>query len=61
MSQEYELTVQDRDGLIFTKTELAAIGAQLPNWWENGTGEFEGVGDAWSGTKDGANLLNLPR
>ena len=38
MSHEYELSVMDRDGLIYTKTELAAIGAQLPNWWEDGTG-----------------------
>ena len=61
MSKEYELSVQDRDGLIYTKTELATIGAQLPNWWESGVGEYAGAPDAWSGTKDGANLLNLGR
>ena len=57
MSQEYELSVTGRDGLIYTKIELVAIGAQLPNWWESGTGEFSGVPDAWSGKKDGNNLL----
>jgi formate hydrogenlyase subunit 6/NADH:ubiquinone oxidoreductase subunit I len=57
MSHEYELSVMDRDGLIYTKTELAAIGAQLPNWWEDGTGEFAGAPDAWAGTRDGKALL----
>src|ERR687898_124434 len=37
--------------------ELAAIGAQLPNWWEDGTGEFAGAPDAWAGTRDGKALL----
>jgi len=59
MSGEYELSVTDRDGLIYTKTELAAIGAQLPNWWESGSGEFDGVADAWSGSKDGTNLIGM--
>ena len=36
MSGEYELSVLDRDGLIYTKTELATIGAQAPIWWEAG-------------------------
>jgi NADH-quinone oxidoreductase subunit I len=57
MSHEYELSVLDRDGLIYTKTELAAIGGQLPNWWEDGTGEFAGAPDAWAGTRDGKALL----
>jgi NADH-quinone oxidoreductase subunit I len=57
MSHEYELSVMERDGLIYTKTELAAIGAQLPNWWEDGTGEFSGAPDAWAGTRDGKALL----
>jgi hypothetical protein len=57
MSHEYELSVRDRDGLIYTKTELAAIGGQLPNWWEAGTGEFGGAPDAWAGTEDGKALL----
>lgn len=38
MSHEYELSVLERDGLIYTKTELAQIGAQMPNWWESGVG-----------------------
>ncbi len=38
MSQEYELTVLDRDGLVYTKTELAEIGAQAPIWWDSGVG-----------------------
>jgi NADH-quinone oxidoreductase chain I len=37
MSGEYELSVLDRDGLVYTKTELAAIGAQAPVWWEAGS------------------------
>jgi NADH-quinone oxidoreductase subunit I len=60
MSDVYELSVMDRDGLIYTKIELASIGAQLPNWWEDGTGEFDGVPDAWAGTRAGKNLLRLP-
>lgn len=35
MSGEYELAVPSRDGLIYTKTELAAIGAQNPSWWDS--------------------------
>ena len=38
MSQEYELSVLERDGLIYTKTELATIGAQAPTWWDSGVG-----------------------
>ena len=33
MSKEFELSVQDRDGLIYTKTELATIGGQTVTWW----------------------------
>jgi NADH-quinone oxidoreductase chain I len=35
MSKEYELAVQDRNGLIFTKTELAQIGSQTDDWWSS--------------------------
>src|SRR5688572_29366400 len=35
MSKEYELAVQDRSGLIFTKTELAQIGSQTDDWWSS--------------------------
>jgi formate hydrogenlyase subunit 6/NADH:ubiquinone oxidoreductase subunit I len=35
MSKEYELSVQDRDGLVYTKTELATIGGQSPSWWDD--------------------------
>lgn len=38
MSHELELSVRERDGLIYTKTELATIGAQSPVWWEAGSG-----------------------
>lgn len=38
MSQEYELTVMEREGLVYTKTELATIGGQSPIWWESGVG-----------------------
>ncbi len=38
MSHQNELTVPDRDGLIYTRTELATIGAQTPIWWETGLG-----------------------
>ncbi|MBA2753509.1 MAG: NADH-quinone oxidoreductase subunit I [Chloroflexota bacterium] len=38
MSDEYELSVTERDGLIYTKTELAAIGTQSAVWWEAGSG-----------------------
>jgi NADH-quinone oxidoreductase chain I len=34
MSGEYEQSVLDREGLIYVKTELAAIGSQRPSWWE---------------------------
>jgi formate hydrogenlyase subunit 6/NADH:ubiquinone oxidoreductase subunit I len=60
MSSEYELSVMERDGLIYTKIELAAIGQQIPNWWEQGTGEYEGVPDAWAGTRSGKSLLHIP-
>jgi NADH-quinone oxidoreductase subunit I len=59
MSEEYELATLTRDGLIYTKTELAAVGQQNPSWWEDGTGDFERAPDAWSGGKDGKNLLGL--
>jgi NADH-quinone oxidoreductase subunit I len=36
MSQEYELSVLDRDGLVYTKIELATIGSQSPIWWDSG-------------------------
>ncbi len=36
MSREYELATMDRDGLIYTKTELAVIGAQNDSWWDAG-------------------------
>ncbi len=36
MSGEYELSVMDRDGMVYTKTELATIGANAPIWWESG-------------------------
>src|SRR3954453_4962953 len=39
MSGEYELSVLERDGLVYTKTELATIGAQAPIWWEAGTSD----------------------
>ena len=61
MSEEYELSVTDRDGLIYTKTELAAIGAQLPNWWEDGTGEFTGVADAWTDKTESKALRGVNR
>ena len=35
MSKDYELSVQDRDGLVYTKTELATIGGQIPSWWDD--------------------------
>ncbi len=37
MSREYELSVQDRDGLIYSKIELATIGGQSATWWEAGS------------------------
>jgi formate hydrogenlyase subunit 6/NADH:ubiquinone oxidoreductase subunit I len=36
MSSEYELSVMDRDGLVYTKTELATIGGLEHTWWEAG-------------------------
>lgn len=33
MSQAYERSVLERDGLIYTKTELASLGAQNEVWW----------------------------
>jgi hypothetical protein len=28
--------VLDRDGLVYTKIELATIGSQSPIWWDTG-------------------------
>jgi NADH-quinone oxidoreductase subunit I len=36
MSGEYELSVMERDGLVYTKTELATIGYNQSTWWETG-------------------------
>jgi NADH-quinone oxidoreductase chain I len=36
MSGEYELSVMERDGLVYTKTELATIGFDQDTWWESG-------------------------
>ncbi len=33
MSGQYELATQDREGMIYTKTELANYGAQEDDWW----------------------------
>ena len=33
MSGEFELATMEREGMIYTKTELASIGAQNPTWW----------------------------
>lgn len=33
MSQAFERSVMERDGLIYTKTELSTIGAQNEIWW----------------------------
>lgn len=33
MSGAFERSVLERDGLIYTKTELAAFGAQNETWW----------------------------
>jgi NADH-quinone oxidoreductase chain I len=38
MSQEYELSTFDRDGLVYSKTELATIGGQTDTWWDSGVG-----------------------
>lgn len=38
MSQEYELASFNREGLVYTKTELAAFGAQGETWWDSGVG-----------------------
>jgi NADH-quinone oxidoreductase chain I len=35
MSKEYELAVLERDGMIYTKTELAKAGAQNSDWWSS--------------------------
>lgn len=40
MSGAYERSVMDRDGLIYTKTELAAFGAQNETWWAADTPVF---------------------
>jgi formate hydrogenlyase subunit 6/NADH:ubiquinone oxidoreductase subunit I len=39
MSSEYELSVLDRDGLVYSKIELATIGAQSEIWWDAGNGK----------------------
>ena len=44
MSREYELSVTDRDGLVYTKVELATIGAQAPIWWEASAGPTYAAG-----------------
>lgn len=36
MSGEYELSVMDRDGMVYTKTELATIGTNVGTWWDAG-------------------------
>ena len=36
MSGEYELSVMDRDGMVYTKTELATIGSDIGTWWDAG-------------------------
>ena len=52
MSHEYELSVLDRDGLIYTKTELAAIGGAAAR--TGGTpAAIPRPTDAWAGTRDG--------
>jgi NADH-quinone oxidoreductase subunit I len=33
MSGQYELATMDREGMIYTKTELADYGAQEETWW----------------------------
>jgi NADH-quinone oxidoreductase chain I len=33
MSQAFERSVLERDGMIYTKVELATIGAQNETWW----------------------------
>jgi hypothetical protein len=52
MSEEYELATLSRDGLIYTKTELSAIGRQIPSWWEDGTGPYAGGPHAWNGNEE---------
>ncbi|MCO5175361.1 MAG: hypothetical protein M9890_00025 [Thermomicrobiales bacterium] len=39
-SGAFERSVMDRDGLIYTKTELAAFGAQNETWWGADTPTF---------------------
>jgi NADH-quinone oxidoreductase subunit I len=34
MSGAYERSVMEREGLVYTKTELASFGAQNETWWE---------------------------
>lgn len=41
LSKQFELSVMERDGLIYTKTELATIGGQLSTWWEEGNRNLE--------------------
>jgi len=50
MSHAYELSTQNRDGLVFTKTELAAIGMQSPDWWN------ENLGAGYGGTGNPGNI-----
>jgi NADH-quinone oxidoreductase subunit I len=52
MSREYELSVTDRDGLVYTKIELATIGAQAPIWWESGAGPTYAAGVTAASTQD---------
>ncbi|MCC6314496.1 MAG: NADH-quinone oxidoreductase subunit I [Thermomicrobiales bacterium] len=56
MSEEFELASLSRDGLIYTKVELAAIGQQLPNWWEDGSGRYAGIPDGWTDSREARTL-----
>ena len=58
MSEEYELATVSRDGLIYTKTELSAIGRQIPSWWEDGTGKYGGGPHAWNGNEENRTHLD---
>ena len=46
MSGEYELSVMDRDGLVYTKTELATIGYDEGTWWDTGLTRSDAEGRA---------------
>jgi NADH-quinone oxidoreductase chain I len=50
MSSEYELSVLERDGLVYTKTELATIGAQSATWWDAGAGAQYAADSELAGT-----------